>query len=42
MGLLASEHVPHDKTVFYGLISDGIHTHPAALRIAYRVHPDGK
>jgi hypothetical protein len=42
VGLLASERIPQDKTIFYGLISDGIHTHPAALRIAHRVHPSGK
>ncbi|KAK7473401.1 hypothetical protein BaRGS_00035374 [Batillaria attramentaria] len=41
VGLLTSERLPHEKTIFYGLISDGIHTHPAALRIAHRVHPKG-
>ncbi|KAL8569291.1 putative N-acetylglucosamine-6-phosphate deacetylase [Nucella lapillus] len=41
VGLLASERIPQGRTIFYGLISDGIHTHPAALRIAHRVNPDG-
>ncbi|XP_076446136.1 N-acetylglucosamine-6-phosphate deacetylase-like [Babylonia areolata] len=41
VGLLTSERIPKDRTLFFGLISDGIHTHPAALRIAHRVHPDG-
>ncbi|XP_046575078.1 N-acetylglucosamine-6-phosphate deacetylase-like [Haliotis rubra] len=41
VGLLASERLPKDRTIYYGLISDGIHTHPAALRIAHRVHPQG-
>ncbi|KAK3929894.1 N-acetylglucosamine-6-phosphate deacetylase [Frankliniella fusca] len=40
VGLLSSD-MPDDRTVFYGIISDGVHTHPAALRIAYRVHPKG-
>lgn len=41
VGLLASHNTPQGKTVYFGIISDGIHTHPAALRIAYRIHPDG-
>lgn len=41
VGLLTSDRVPPDRTVFYGMISDGIHTHPAALRIAHRAHPKG-
>ncbi|XP_045763349.1 N-acetylglucosamine-6-phosphate deacetylase [Maniola jurtina] len=38
VGLLAST---TDKQVYYGIISDGIHTHPAALRIACRTNRDG-
>lgn len=40
VGLLSAD-MPKDRTVYYGIISDGVHTHPAALRIAYRVHPKG-
>lgn len=29
------------KQIYFGLISDGVHTHPAALRIAHRIHPEG-
>ncbi|CAL9692806.1 unnamed protein product [Knipowitschia caucasica] len=39
VGLLTSDRL--DRSVFYGMISDGIHTHPAALRIAHRAHPAG-
>ncbi|XP_063233435.1 N-acetylglucosamine-6-phosphate deacetylase [Bacillus rossius redtenbacheri] len=39
VGLLASERVP--QPVYYGIIADGIHTHPAALRIAHRTSPQG-
>lgn len=41
VGLLTSKKVPGQKPVFYGIIADGIHTHPAALRIAYKTHPRG-
>ncbi|XP_033826570.1 N-acetylglucosamine-6-phosphate deacetylase [Periophthalmus magnuspinnatus] len=41
VGLLTSDRVPPERTVFYGMISDGIHTNPAALRIAHRAHPKG-
>lgn len=40
-GLLASSEVPDDKPVFYGIIADGVHTHAAALRVAYRMSPKG-
>ncbi|XP_063823359.1 N-acetylglucosamine-6-phosphate deacetylase [Ostrinia nubilalis] len=38
VGLLAST---TEKQVYYGIIADGIHTHPAALRIACRTNPEG-
>lgn len=42
VGLLTSDKVPAGRTVFYGMIADGIHTNPAALRIAHRAHPSGE
>lgn len=39
VGLLTSFVKP--KRSYYGLISDGIHTHPTAMRIAQRSHPTG-
>ncbi|XP_036344718.1 N-acetylglucosamine-6-phosphate deacetylase-like [Rhagoletis pomonella] len=41
VGLLASNNIPPAQEIFFGIIADGIHTHPAALRIAHRTHPDG-
>eukprot|EP01054_Gregarina_sp_Poly1_P002837 Gregarina_sp_Poly_1__2836@NODE_1790_length_3326_cov_370_843510_g1166_i0_p1_GENE_NODE_1790_length_3326_cov_370_843510_g1166_i0NODE_1790_length_3326_cov_370_843510_g1166_i0_p1_ORF_typecomplete_len421_score48_62Amidohydro_1/PF01979_20/5_1e29Amidohydro_3/PF07969_11/3e03Amidohydro_3/PF07969_11/1_3e08_NODE_1790_length_3326_cov_370_843510_g1166_i020143276 len=38
VGLMTSDHV---KNVKYTLISDGHHVHPAALRMAYRMAPQG-
>ena len=41
VGLLASDKIPQDRIIYYGMISDGIHGHGAAIRIAYRTHPKG-
>ncbi|OCT61646.1 hypothetical protein XELAEV_18047674mg [Xenopus laevis] len=41
VGLLTSDQIPKEKTVYYGMIADGIHTSPAALRIAHHAHPTG-
>lgn len=41
VGLLASENLPPNRTMYFGIIADGVHTHPAALRIAHRTHPLG-
>lgn len=41
VGLLASENLPPNRIMYFGIIADGVHTHPAALRIAHRTHPDG-
>jgi len=40
VGVLTSMVIP--KPAFYGMICDGIHTHPTSLRIAYRTHPKGE
>ncbi|XP_074138904.1 N-acetylglucosamine-6-phosphate deacetylase isoform X3 [Sminthopsis crassicaudata] len=41
VGLLTSDQIPPGRQVFFGMIADGIHTNPAALRIAHRAHPKG-
>ncbi|KAG8443717.1 hypothetical protein GDO86_009042 [Hymenochirus boettgeri] len=41
VGLLTSDNIPDGRIVYYGMIADGIHTNPAALRIAHRAHPKG-
>ncbi|RKP26037.1 hypothetical protein SYNPS1DRAFT_14785 [Syncephalis pseudoplumigaleata] len=38
MGLLGSVDLPRP---YYGLIADGFHAHPCAVRIAYSAHPKG-
>jgi N-acetylglucosamine-6-phosphate deacetylase len=42
VGLLGSDLISDGRSIFYGIISDGIHTHPTALRIAHSTHPDGQ
>ena len=42
VGLLTSDRLPAGRRIFYGMIADGIHTNPAALRIAHRAHPKGE
>ncbi|XP_014675958.1 PREDICTED: putative N-acetylglucosamine-6-phosphate deacetylase [Priapulus caudatus] len=41
IGLLASDVITEGHDLFYGIIADGVHTHPAALRMAHRLHPKG-
>lgn len=41
VGLLTSDQIPAGRTVYYGMIADGVHTNPAALRIAHRAHRSG-
>jgi len=40
IGLIASP-PSAEKPLFFGIIADGTHTHPAALKIAHKVNPKG-
>ena len=42
VGLLSNRNFIQQDNIFYGIISDGIHTHPSALNIAFKSHPKGK
>ena len=39
VGLLTSQHL--NRNIYYGIIADGIHTHYAALKIAFKTNPNG-
>jgi len=41
VGLLASDQIPKESKLFYGIIADGNHTHPSTTRIAYRANTAG-
>ena len=41
IGLLASRNLLDKKIIYYGIIADGIHTHPAAIKIAHQTYPEG-
>ncbi|KAK9497142.1 hypothetical protein O3M35_004514 [Rhynocoris fuscipes] len=40
-GLVGLLGIDAPNPVYYGIIADGIHTHEAALKIAYNTHPQG-
>jgi N-acetylglucosamine-6-phosphate deacetylase len=42
VGLLASLNLPKDCTVYFGLISDGVHTDLATVRIAHKACQKGE
>ncbi|XP_074650123.1 N-acetylglucosamine-6-phosphate deacetylase-like isoform X2 [Tubulanus polymorphus] len=41
VGLLTSDQRPPSGEIYFGMIADGAHSHPAALRIAHKVHSEG-
>ena len=41
IGMLASGESGEQSSFWYGIIVDGIHTHPSAVKLAYNTHPKG-
>lgn len=38
---VSSEKIVDECKIFYGMIVDGVHSHPASVKIAYNSHPEG-
>jgi N-acetylglucosamine-6-phosphate deacetylase len=41
IGLLSNRNLVKQDNIYYGIIADGIHTHPSAINISYKAHPKG-
>jgi N-acetylglucosamine-6-phosphate deacetylase len=41
VGLLSNKNFVKQDHVYYGVIADAIHTHPSAINISYKSHPNG-
>jgi N-acetylglucosamine-6-phosphate deacetylase len=41
IGLLSNRSMVEHEKIYYGIIADNIHTHPSAINIAYKAHPQG-
>lgn len=41
IGLIASNNIPANTTIYYGVIADGVHIHECGLRVAHRINSAG-
>lgn len=41
IGLLSNRNLVKQEDIYYGVIVDDIHTHPAAVNISFKSHPNG-
>ena len=41
IGLLSNRNLVRQEDIYYGVIADEIHTHPAAINISFKSHPHG-